>query len=302
MQHYFPEGFTLHRGRSNMAYTPEQLEKAELGHQILEGIVTMCDENKNLMVDLGAANGIIPYQQAALGLAEGTVKDVAILSRVGRPVCFCVTNAAARPVQLSRRAAQQQALDDYLLSLHSGDVLPAIVTNPVRFGAFCDIGCGLIGLIGIENISISRISHSRERFTEGQQIYVAVRSIDTETGRFTLTHKELLGTWEENAADFQVGQTVTGIVRSKKDYGLFVELSPNLSGLAEVREELQPGDTVSVYIKSILPEKHKIKLVALKKLDASLLPRRPLHYFTTEGHLDSWQYGRPGSGEHLTIF
>ncbi|MGL0910084.1 hypothetical protein ACSTB0_13670, partial [Faecalibacterium wellingii] len=42
----------------------------------------------------------------------------------------------------------------------------------------------------------------------------------------------LLGTWEENAAGFTVGETVVGIVRSVEEYGTFIEIAPNLAGLA----------------------------------------------------------------------
>lgn len=70
-----------------------------------------------------------------------------------------------------------------------------------------------------------------------------------------MTHKELLGTWMENASWFCPGETVRGTVRSVKEYGSFIELTPNLSGLADAREKLDPGDGVSVYIKSIRPEK-----------------------------------------------
>lgn len=46
-----------------------------------------------------------------------------------------------------------------------------------------------------------------------------------------MTHKELLGTWMENASWFHPGETVRGEVRSVKEYGSFIELAPNLSGL-----------------------------------------------------------------------
>lgn len=197
------------------------------------------------------------------------------LALVGRPVCFQVQNAASSPVLLSRRAAQLKARNALFAQHHPGDILPAVVTNPARFGAFCDIGCGLVGLLGIENLSISRIRHSQERVQEGQRLFVLLRTMDPETGRVTLSHKELLGTWAQNAAAFQAGQTVTGIVRSKKDYGLFIELAPNLSGLAERRAGLEEGDAVSVYIKSILPQKQKIKLSYSKSWTVPCSPSRP---------------------------
>lgn len=57
-----------------------------------------------------------------------------------------------------------------------------------------DIGCGLPSLISIDQISVSRISHPRDRFAVGESIYAVVKAVEPE-GRVQLSHKELLGTW-----------------------------------------------------------------------------------------------------------
>ena len=108
-----------------------------------------------------------------------------------------------------------------------------------------------------------------------------------------LTHRELLGTWEENAALFRPGMTVPGYARGIKDYGTFVELTPNLSGLAESKDGVKEGERVSVYIKSILPDRMKLKLLIIDTLPPLEGPE-PLHYFLTEGILDRWQYAPEG--------
>ena len=113
----------------------------------------------------------------------------------------------------------------------------------------------------IDCISVSRISHPSDRFTLGQTIQAVVTSVSD--FRIGLSHKELLGTWMENAAKFAVGETVSGIVRSVESYGIFVELTPNLAGLAEPKEHILPKQRASVYIKAIIPEKMKIKLVLI---------------------------------------
>ena len=91
---------------------------------------------------------------------------------------------------------------------------------------------------------------------------------------------------------------MSGIVRSIENYGVFVELSPNLAGLAELREdkrafkELMVGDRVSVYIKSIIPEKMKIKLVLID-ITAEAQSTKPIQYFVDIDkieHMDIWQY------------
>ena len=283
---YYPEGiFTKSISADEM--TREQLKKACLEGTILEATARSATPQHDLLVDLGGIQGIIPRADTAIGIADGTVRDIAILSRVGKPVCFQIASVDGlydpRPtLLLSRKAAQQEALHYLLHDIPTGTVLPAVVTHLDRFGAFCDIGCGNVSLLSIEHISISRINHSRDRFQEGQHIFVAIGSQDPVLGRINLTHKELLGTWQENAQNFSVGETVVGVVRSVKDYGVFIELSPNLSGLAEYREDLRPGDRVSVYIKAIVPERQKVKLIVIRTLPQDV-PLPPLHYYKTSG-------------------
>lgn len=290
---YYPEGM-FPESLQARGMTREQLKKAWTDGVILEAVARSATAGHDLIVDLGDVQGIIPREETAIGISDGSVRDIAILSRVGKPVCFRVLSVDSlwdpQPtLVLSRRAAQQEALDHLLYDVPTGTVLPAVVTHLDRFGAFCDIGCGNVSLLSIEHISISRINHSRDRFTEGQHIYVAILSRDLRLGRLNLTHRELLGTWAENVARFTVGETVVGIVRSIKDYGVFIELTPNLSGLAEYRSDLAPGDRVSVYIKAILPERQKVKLIVIRTL-----PREkaavPLQYYKTEGSVSHWRY------------
>ncbi len=292
---YYPEGMFPKSLRAD-EMTREQLKKACLEGTILEATARSATPQHDLLVDLGGIQGIIPRADTAIGIADGTVRDIAILSRVGKPVCFQIASVDGlydpRPtLLLSRKAAQQEALHYLLHDIPTGTVLPAVVTHLDRFGAFCDIGCGNVSLLSIEHISISRINHSRDRFQEGQHIFVAIGSQDPVLGRINLTHKELLGTWQENAQNFSVGETVVGVVRSVKDYGVFIELSPNLSGLAEYREDLRPGDRVSVYIKAIVPERQKVKLIVIRTLPQDV-PLPPLHYYKTSGSVQGWHYTR----------
>ena len=62
--------------------------------------------------------------------------------------------------------------------------------------------------------------------------------------------------------------------------------------------DLAPGQAVSVYIKNILPEKMKIKLVIVNH-SLNQRHRFELRYFITEGHLDRWVYSTPGSSKRI---
>lgn len=298
---YLPEGFRLHTPENCWVNTPAAMDQAAEEEQILEGIVTRCDCAHNLVVDCNGITGLIPRSEAALGLSSGRTREIALLSRVGKPVCFQVIGEGDGQYLFSRARVQQKALNYLMENLLPGDVICARVTHLEPFGAFVDIGCGLTSLVGIEHISVSRIAHPAERFYPGQWIHVAVRGVDPSMGRVHLTHRELLGTWLENARRFSPGETVSGVVRGNEDYGVFVELSPNLSGLAERKEGVASGDGVSVYIKSILPEKMKIKLILIDKLEktpSTLI--RPEDYQITQGRLQHFLYSPPGKEGRLT--
>ena len=93
-----------------------------------------------------------------------------------------------------------------------------------------------------------------------------VKSINREQKQVVLTYKELLGTWEENVADIREGQILPGIIREKERNrnGVFIELKPNLVGLAEYQEQLAYGTKVKVFVKKIQKEKKKIKLMIVE--------------------------------------
>jgi len=229
------------------------------------------------------------------------IKDIAIISRVGKPVCFKILSIGSDErgmpfAVVSRRLAQIECVNNYLSCLVSGDIIKARITHLEHFGAFVDIGCGIPSLLSIDCISVSRISHPRDRFYVGMQIKTVVKSIDREQMRIYVTHKELLGTWEENAAAFKMGQTVMGVVRSVEQYGIFIELAPNLAGLAEYREGVTVGQSVAIYIKNIIPERMKIKLVIIDACKAEQSKSKMEYYVSPESeHIDYWRYSPLGT-------
>ena len=95
---------------------------------------------------------------------------------------------------------------------------------------------------------------------------------------------------------------MVGLVRSVEPYVVFVELAPNLAGLAEAAPGLDCGQLVSVYIKSIIPEKMKIKLVVLHAMRDETFAF-PLEYRLHAGHIRRWIYSVPGAARVIeTIF
>ena len=313
---YRPEGH-LFGERENREYISSRsgLDRAFEEGRILEATALLCDSHMRLHVDLYGMTGIIEKNEVIYSPDSREPKDIAVITRVGKPVCFKVMGFAweggKEVAILSRREAQKECLTQHLFDMTPGDVLEAKVTHLDSFGAFVDVGCGVISLLALDCISVSRISHPSDRLTVGDSIWTAVKSIDRVSGRIFVTMRELLGTWLENAKEFEVGQTVAGIVRSVESYGIFVELAPNLAGLAEIRDGTDDvrfakvGQCVAVYIKSIIPDKMKIKLVLIDSYGTEP-PNTKLHYYIdvqSTKHIDRWQYSPHYSSKAIeTVF
>lgn len=235
---------------------------------ILQGIVEECDKDYNLHVKLDNGRlGIIPRGEIEAVNVEqnGFPKINLCVGKVHKYVQFKVKGEEDRNLILSRKEAQQEVLDFIKNNLRVGQVLKGIVKNITNYGAFIDIGSGIVGLVHIEDLSVARIKTPFERIKIGQKLNIVVKYIDRETGRINLSYKETLGTWEENVRNFSVGMETKGIVREteKNRNGIFIELTPNLVGMAEYRGDLNYGDKIDVAVKKIDYEKKKIKLIVV---------------------------------------
>ena len=180
---YLPEGllFTTAQNREAIA-SQAGLERAMAQGRILEAPAAMCDSDMNLYVDLGNVRGYMPREEVAYCRADEEVKQIAVITRVGKPVCFKVIGMREErgmpTAILSRRLAQLECRTAFLADLIPGDIIRAKVTHLEQFGAFVDIGCGIPSLLTVDCISVSRISHPADRFTVGEYIPVVIRSID----------------------------------------------------------------------------------------------------------------------------
>lgn len=235
----------------------------------LQGLVKECDEKYNLHVKFeNGLTGIMPREEIeAINLqSDGLPKTNLCTGKVHKFIQFKIKEIKdENTVMISRKQVQSEALNWVKSDLKVGQTVTGIVKNIKPYGAFVEIGGGIVGLVHIEDLSVARIKTPYERLKIGQKINIMVKSIDKVDGRVILSYKETLGTWEENVQKFNSGDKVKGIVREteKNKNGIFIELTPNLVGMAEYEEGLQYGQNVEVYIKKIDNDKKKVKLVII---------------------------------------
>lgn len=261
---FMPEGWNNEISRLDT----ENIDYYRENGTILQGLVRKCDDKYNLHVEFeNGLTGIIPRQEVeGINLEEnGLPKTNLCTGKVHKFVQFKIKDVEENTAILSRKEVQQEALDWVKNDLQVGEKVSGIVKNIKPYGAFIEIGGGIVGMAHIEDLSIARIKTPYERLRIGQKVEVVVKSINKENGKVILSYKETLGTWEENAEKFMQGMKAKGIVREteKNKNGIFIELTPNLVGMAEYKEGLEYGQSVDVYIKKIDAERKKVKLLII---------------------------------------
>lgn len=268
-------------------YTYEELlEKKRIGGSII-GKVIKCTTEDILIVDLG--NDILG--ELHITDFEDTNKEtpkIALISKVGSPIEAIVEEVYGDKVILNRAKLQKEYKESILnKEFKPGLVFDTEVYSTAPFGVFVELGKGVLALLPIDNIAVSRLTNMPEIFYKGRPLKVVFKGILN--GLYVVSHKELLGTWDENFADFQVGEIVQGIVRDVKDYGAFIEIAPNLSGLSSLPEfPIVIGDSVSVYIKKAVSEKMKLKLQVIRVTEAPYEIK--YNYKIKEGQIKKWVY------------
>ena len=92
MNGFYPEGKIYETQENKRSLSSvAALGDAIVCETVLEAPVIMCDTDHNLIVDLGCMKGVIPRSEGAIGIDDGSTRDIALISRVGRTVCFVVT-------------------------------------------------------------------------------------------------------------------------------------------------------------------------------------------------------------------
>lgn len=190
-QKFIPEGWN----NMTRAFSLEELNIASVNGDIMQGKVTKCDSNYNLYLDLGNnITGVIPREEVeAINVDEtGFPKPNICTSKIDKYVQFKVKDISKEDtVILSRKAVGKDAINWMKNDLKEGMIVYGIVKNIRPYGAFVEIGGGIVGLVHIEDISVARIKTPYERFEIGQKIKIVIKSIDRKTNRVILSYKEI---------------------------------------------------------------------------------------------------------------
>jgi small subunit ribosomal protein S1 len=236
-----------------------------------------------LMVEVNNVMGFLPVSQLSLEhyprVEEGDKnKILSILnSYIGQLFNVQIITADQEEEKLivSEKAVFEKVMEEKLGKLKIGDEVTGTVTGVVDFGVFVKFG-ELEGLVHISELAWQRIENPRDLVKVGQDVRAKIIAIDK--GRVSLSVKQLQpDPWQDAVKKYSVGQVVKGKVTKVMPFGVFVELDPEIQGLAHLlelshesvknaEEVLKIGEEKEFKVISIEPAEHRLGL-SLKALE-----------------------------------
>ncbi len=191
-------------------------------------------------------------------------------------------NEADEKLILSEKAVWEGEQRSIISQINVGDLIDGNITALADFGAFVkfspagDATTSLEGLVHISEIAWQRIDHPKDLLKVSQDVKAQV--IGIEGSKIFLSMKKLLADpWTDVEKKYKVGDVVEGTVLKINPFGFFVELDPDIHGLAHVSELSESptedihslgkiGDVMKFKIVSIEPKEHRLGL-SLKALN-----------------------------------
>lgn len=264
-----PEGLVeLSLRKADLDKSWQQLQKLLVDKTVVPAKITGANKG-GLMISLSGVAGFLPVSQLTLEhyprVEDGDKQKIlqALQRYIGQSFAVQVITADMEEDKLivSEKMAFEQETEARLASVKIGDTIKGKITGIVDFGVFVRFG-DLEGLAHISELAWQRVEHPKDNFQVGQEVEAKIIGLDK--GRVSLSIKQLqVDPWQEKTKEYQIGQIVEGKIAKLLPFGAFVELQPDVQGLAHIAELSHssikhPEEIIKV------GEVHKFKIIGIE--------------------------------------
>jgi small subunit ribosomal protein S1 len=266
--------------KARMAEDWQRAEKLMESKEIFEAEISGYNRG-GLTIQFGRIRGFIPLSHI-VGMPRNIPQNERRerqKAMVGRDVGLRVIEVDRRrrrlilSQRLAHRAWQRKRKRELLEELEVGERRTGHVTSITDFGVFVDVG-GADGLVHLSELSWGRVDDAHEVCSVGDELEVAVLSIDKDRERIGLSLKQTKeDPWATVGERYREGDLIEGKVTQVSSIGAFVEVEPGVEGLLHVselvgapavvpEEVLKAGDKIPVKVIRVESNRRRIGLSA----------------------------------------
>ncbi|TLG78886.1 30S ribosomal protein S1 [Methylocystis sp. B8] len=239
--------------------------------QVIDGVVKNITDY-GAFVDLGGIDGLLHVTD----IAWRRVNHPSEVLTIGQTVKVKIIKINHETHRIS--LGMKQLLEDPWQGIEAkypiGARFHGRVTNITDYGAFVELEPGIEGLVHVSEMSWTKKNvHPGKIVSTSQEVDVQVLEVDPVKRRISLGLKQCLqNPWEGFAEKHPVGSTVSGEVKNKTEFGLFIGLDGDVDGMVhlsdldwnrpgeQVIEEYKKGDIINAQVLDVDVEKERISL------------------------------------------
>jgi len=178
-----------------------------------------------------------------------------------------------RRLRVSLKSLLPKPMDAFVSKYRVGDVVTGTVSSLTDFGAFVKID-NVEGLLHNQEVSWNKSENAKDLLKVGDEVEVKIIKIDSDAGKISLSKKALEDSPVKAFTDsHKVGDIVSGTVKDKKDFGVFIALEDNVDALIRSEDlhplkadEIEKGQEIKGVISFIDSNNDRIR-VSVKRLE-----------------------------------
>ena len=246
---------------------------------VLEGIVKNITDY-GVFIDLGGMDGLIYITDISWKRISHPSEVLSLGQKIN--VKVIKFDEEKRRVSLGYKQLFDDPWQNITERHKPGDIIEGVIINITDYGAFVELDDDVEGLIHLSEMSWDKKQTDPKTFlTKGQRVKAYILSIEPETRKLSLSLKRLTESpWNLLKEKYTVGTVVDGTVKNIYEFGVSVELEPNLEGYIKQNdfswtkrtkhphELFKQGDPVKAVVLSIDEDKQRIYL-GIKQLTES---------------------------------
>lgn len=223
-----------------------------------------------LFVDIGGINGLVHISNISWGPVRHPSEFYAVEDQV--KVKILDIDAGNKKISLGMKQLTADPWENIEDKYQPGATVSGKVISMKNYGAFVAIEEGIVGLIGVSDLSwTQKVRHPNQILRIGDEIECQVLTIDKSKRQMSLGLKQLeANPWDTIHESYPEGTVIEGVVKQITDFGLFIGITEEIDGLVHVsdlpqgqkkiEDHYQKGQTIQAKILEIDRKNERVKL------------------------------------------
>ncbi len=248
----------------------EIIGKMEVGSVVKGTVKNITDYGA--FIDLGGIDALLHITD----ISWKRISNPATVLTVGQEIEVKIINLDPKTgrVSLGMKQLTSDPWENFSDNIKVGDKIKGKVSSIADYGAFVSLDGDIEGLIHVSEFSWTKKNINPNKVLElNQEVEVVVLEIDKEKRRISLGLKQCTeNPWIAFSEKYSVGDIIEGEIKGITEFGLFIELEGEISGMVhlsdlswdkngeDVIKEYNKGDKIKVKILEIDLEKERVSL------------------------------------------